>query len=40
MHSTYETFEMEKISVTTALESSTTTYDFSLSSVAEKWGYN
>jgi myo-inositol 2-dehydrogenase/D-chiro-inositol 1-dehydrogenase len=39
MHSTYETFEMEKISVTTALESSTTTYDFSLSSVAEKWGY-
>ena len=39
MHSTYETFEMEKISVTTALESSTTTHDFSLSTVFEKWGY-
>ena len=39
MHSTYETFEMEKISVTTGLESPTTTYDFSLATVSEKWGY-
>lgn len=39
MHATYETFEMEKISVTNGLESSTTTYDFSLASMHEKWGY-
>jgi myo-inositol 2-dehydrogenase / D-chiro-inositol 1-dehydrogenase len=39
MHSTYETFEMEKISVTTGLASPTTTYDFSLATVSEKWGY-
>lgn len=40
MHSTYETFEMERISFTNGLESRTTTYDFSLSSMYEKWGYN
>lgn len=39
MHSTYETFEMERISFTNGLESATTTYDFSLSSMHEKWGY-
>lgn len=39
MHSTYETFEMEKISFTKGLESQTTTYDFSLASMHEKWGY-
>lgn len=39
MHSTYETFEMERISFTNGLESKTTTYDFSLSSMHEKWGY-
>jgi myo-inositol 2-dehydrogenase / D-chiro-inositol 1-dehydrogenase len=39
MHSTFETFEMEKISFTKGLESRTTTYDFSLSSMHEKWGY-
>ena len=39
MHSTYETFEMERISLTSGLESRTTTYDFSLATVSEKWGY-
>ncbi len=39
MHSTYETFEMEKISITNGLETRTTTYDFSLASMYEKWGY-
>ena len=39
MHSTYETFEMERISFTKGLESQTTTYDFSLASMHEKWGY-
>jgi myo-inositol 2-dehydrogenase / D-chiro-inositol 1-dehydrogenase len=39
MHSTYETFEMERISFTSGLESRTTTYDFSLSTMHEKWGY-
>lgn len=39
MHSTYETFEMERISFTNGLESRTTTYDFSLASMHEKWGY-
>ncbi|HEX2662766.1 MAG TPA: Gfo/Idh/MocA family oxidoreductase [Candidatus Acidoferrum sp.] len=39
MHSTYETFEMEKISFTNGLESRTTTFDFSLASMHEKWGY-
>ena len=39
MHSTYETFEMEKISFTKGLESRTTTCDFSLASMHEKWGY-
>jgi myo-inositol 2-dehydrogenase / D-chiro-inositol 1-dehydrogenase len=38
-HSTYETFEMERISFTKGLESRTTTYDFSLASMHEKWGY-
>ncbi|HEY6128321.1 MAG TPA: Gfo/Idh/MocA family oxidoreductase [Candidatus Acidoferrum sp.] len=39
MHASYETFEMERISFTNGLESRTTTYDFSLSSMHEKWGY-
>lgn len=39
MHSSYETFEMERISFTTGLESRTTTFDFSLASMHEKWGY-
>ncbi len=39
MHSTYETFEMEKISVTNGLATQTTTYDFSLASMHKKWGY-
>ena len=39
MHSTYETFEMERISFTKGLNSRTTTYDFSLSTMHEKWGY-
>jgi myo-inositol 2-dehydrogenase / D-chiro-inositol 1-dehydrogenase len=39
MHSTYETFEMEKISFTNGLEARTTTYDFSLATMHEKWGY-
>jgi myo-inositol 2-dehydrogenase/D-chiro-inositol 1-dehydrogenase len=39
MHSTYETFEMERISFTNGLESRTTTYDFSLATMHEKWGY-
>jgi len=39
MHSTYETFEMERISVTSGLESRTTTYDYALASMHEKWGY-
>lgn len=39
MHSTYETFEMEKISFTPGLESETTTYDFSHATMQEKWGY-
>ncbi|HUL14451.1 MAG TPA: Gfo/Idh/MocA family oxidoreductase [Terriglobales bacterium] len=39
MHSTYETFEMERISFTNGLESRTTAYDFSLASMHEKWGY-
>jgi myo-inositol 2-dehydrogenase / D-chiro-inositol 1-dehydrogenase len=39
MHSTYETFEMEKISFTNGLESRTTTYDFSFATMHEKWGY-
>jgi myo-inositol 2-dehydrogenase/D-chiro-inositol 1-dehydrogenase len=39
MHSTYETFEMERITFTKGLESLTTTHDFSLASKPEKWGY-
>jgi myo-inositol 2-dehydrogenase / D-chiro-inositol 1-dehydrogenase len=39
MHATYETFEMESISFTNGLESKTTTYDFSLTSKHEQWGY-
>jgi myo-inositol 2-dehydrogenase/D-chiro-inositol 1-dehydrogenase len=39
MHSTYETFEMEKISFTNGLETRTTTYDFSLATMHDKWGY-
>ena len=39
MHSTYETFEMEKISITSGLGTRTTTFDFSLASMHEKWGY-
>ena len=39
MHSTYETFEMESISITSGLESKTTTYDFSLTGMHEQWGY-
>ncbi len=39
MHATYETFEMERISFTNGLESRTTTHDFSLASMHEKWGY-
>lgn len=39
MHSTYETFEMEKISFTNGLATRTTTYDYSLASRHEKWGY-
>ena len=39
MHATYETFEMERISFTSGLESRTTTYDFSLATMHEKWGY-
>jgi myo-inositol 2-dehydrogenase/D-chiro-inositol 1-dehydrogenase len=39
MHSTYETFEMERISFTNGLETRTTTYDFSLATMHEKWGY-
>jgi len=38
-HSTYETFEMERISFTNGLETRTTTYDFSLATMHEKWGY-
>ncbi len=38
-HATYETFEMERISFTNGLETRTTTYDFSLASMHEKWGY-
>jgi len=39
MHSTYETFEMERISFTNGLESRTTTFDFSLGTMHDKWGY-
>ena len=39
MHSTYETFEMERISFTNGLETRTTTYDFALATMHEKWGY-
>ncbi|HEV2615001.1 MAG TPA: Gfo/Idh/MocA family oxidoreductase [Candidatus Acidoferrales bacterium] len=39
LHSTYETFEMERISFTNGLETRTTTYDFSLATMQEKWGY-
>jgi myo-inositol 2-dehydrogenase/D-chiro-inositol 1-dehydrogenase len=39
MHSTYETFEMERICFTNGLQTPTTTYDFSLASMHEKWGY-
>jgi myo-inositol 2-dehydrogenase/D-chiro-inositol 1-dehydrogenase len=39
MHSTYETFEMERISVTSGLQSRTTTFDYALASMHEKWGY-
>src|SRR5271155_359839 len=39
MHATYETFEMERISFTNGLETRTTTYDFSLATMHEKWGY-
>lgn len=38
-HSTYETFEMERISFTNGLNSRTTTYDYSLATMHEKWGY-
>jgi len=38
-HSTYETFEMERISFTNGLESRTISYDFSLAPMHEKWGY-
>ena len=39
MHATYETFEMERVSFTNGLETRTTTYDFSLATMHEKWGY-
>jgi myo-inositol 2-dehydrogenase / D-chiro-inositol 1-dehydrogenase len=39
MHSTYETFEMESISITKGLESKTTSYDFSLTGMHQQWGY-
>lgn len=39
MHSTYETFEMERISVTKGLDAATVTHDFSHSSQSAKWGY-
>ena len=39
MHATYETFEMERISVTNGLETRTTTFDYALASMHEKWGY-
>ena len=39
MHSTYETFEMERISFTNGLETRTNSYDFSLAPMPEKWGY-
>jgi len=39
MHATYETFEMERISFTNGLETRTTSYDFSLATMHEKWGY-
>lgn len=39
MHSTYETFEMERISFTNGLATRTTTFDYSLASRHEKWGY-
>lgn len=38
-HSTYETFEMERISFTQGLQSKTTVYDFGPLSQEEKWGY-
>src|SRR5580698_5147770 len=39
MHASYETFEMERISFTNGLETRTTSYDFSLATMHEKWGY-
>ena len=39
MHSTYETFEMERIAITKGLDGSTSTNDFSLATMHEKWGY-
>jgi myo-inositol 2-dehydrogenase / D-chiro-inositol 1-dehydrogenase len=38
-HSTYETFEMERISFTEGLEKETTTLDFGLRPRDQKWGY-
>ncbi|MGH9353071.1 MAG: Gfo/Idh/MocA family protein [Terriglobia bacterium] len=38
-HSTYETFEMERISITQGLKGKTMTSDFSALPHGEKWGY-
>jgi myo-inositol 2-dehydrogenase/D-chiro-inositol 1-dehydrogenase len=38
-HATYETFEMERIAYTTALDAPTTTLDYSQLSRNERWGY-
>lgn len=38
-HATYETFEMERIAYTSALDSPTTTLDYSQLSRNERWGY-
>lgn len=38
-HSTYETFEMERISFTQGLRGKTTVYDFAPLTTDEKWGY-
>ena len=39
MHSTYETFEMERIAITAGLDTETVIHDFSHSSQNDKWGY-
>jgi len=38
-HSTYETFEMERLAYTASLQAETLTLDFGLRSRNEKWGY-